>query len=127
MQRIPTLVGISGYFAGETFPLEYGKAISVGRSRTADFSLRRTQKYRAQATEEHDQDQSALTVSAKHFMITMYNLNSIEIRNLSPNGTRMDGKSIDSLVLEDVPKRAHEIRFGKDEVLRLEMRALEEL
>ncbi|GMV79860.1 MAG: hypothetical protein AMXMBFR7_10440 [Planctomycetota bacterium] len=127
MQRIPTLVGTSGHFTGEVFPLEYGKTIAVGRSRTADFSLRRTQKYRDQKPEDRESDADAKTVSAKHFEITMYNLGSIEIRNLSSNGTFVDGKRIDTLIVDDVAKKSHEIRFGKDEVLKLEMRVHEDL
>ncbi|HYG74284.1 MAG TPA: FHA domain-containing protein [Planctomycetota bacterium] len=122
MQRIPTLVGVRGHFKGEFFALQYGKAITVGRSREADFSLKRTEKYRSQTVEEREKDDSAQTVSAKHFEITMYNLRSIEIKNLSPNGTSVDGKPIQTLLLEDVSQRAHSITFGSEEGLSLEMR-----
>ncbi|MCZ7644326.1 MAG: FHA domain-containing protein [Planctomycetota bacterium] len=127
MQRIPTLVGTGGHFAGEIHPLEYGKTISVGRSRSADFSLRRTQKYREQDPNTRETDASAKTVSGKHFEITMYNLGSIEIRNLSSNGTFVDGKRIDSAIVDDVAKTSHEIRFGQNEILKLEMRVHEDL
>ncbi len=126
MQRIPTLVGVSGHFVGEVFPLEYGKPMTVGRSRTASFSLRRTMKYRTQEEKERDKDEAAKTVSAKHFQITMYNLRSIEIKNLSPNGTKLDGKAIETAVISDVASKPHEIRFGLDEGFRLEMRAHED-
>lgn len=127
MQRIPTLVGVGGHFAGEVYALEYGKTISVGRSREADFSLRRTQVYRGQKPEEREGDESAKTVSAKHFEITMYNLGSIEIKNLSSNGTLVDGVPVKSQIISDVAKASHEIRFGADEVLKLEMRVHEDL
>ena len=70
MQRIPTLIGIAGHFSGEAFPLRYGKALTVGRSRTADFSLKRTETYRTQTQEQRDNDESAQTVSAKHFQMS---------------------------------------------------------
>lgn len=127
MQRIPTLVGVGGHFVGEVFPLEYGKTITVGRSRSSDFSLRRTQKYRTQSQDEREKDESARTVSSKHFEITMYNLGSIEIKNISPNGTWVDNKRIETLILNDVAKKAHEIRFGADELLKLEMRVHDDL
>jgi hypothetical protein len=127
MQKIPTLVGVTGHFKDEVFALEYGKTISVGRSREADFSLRRTEKYRAQSPVERENDATALTVSGKHFQITMYNLGSIEIKNLSPNGTLVDGKEIETFLVDDVTKHTHEIRFGQDEVLQLEMRAHEDM
>jgi hypothetical protein len=127
MQRIPTLVGIGGHFDGEVYPLQYGKPLTVGRSRTADFSLRRTAKYRSQDEQAREADQDAKTVSAKHFQITMFNLGSIEIKNLSPNGIQVDGQRVDTAVIKDVTRKAHEIRFGLNEVFKLEMRMHEEL
>ena len=127
MQRIPTLVGVGGHFIGEIYPLEYGKTIAVGRSRSAEFSLRRTAKYRSLTEQERETDDPAKTVSSKHFEITMYNLGSIEIKNTSANGTRVDGKDVKNLILNDVSKNPHEIRFGADEVLRLEMRVHDDL
>ncbi|MCY3022024.1 MAG: FHA domain-containing protein [Planctomycetota bacterium] len=126
MQRIPTLVGIAGHFAGEVYPLRYGKTLTVGRSRDADFSLKRTEKYRTQTPEERERDESAQTVSAKHFQITMYNLRSIEVKNLSPNGLQVDGKPVEQAVLNDVANKPHELRFGLEEALRLEMRMHED-
>ena len=127
MQKIPTLVGVAGHFSGESFALEYGKTVTVGRSRSADFSLRRTARYRGMDEGNREKDEAAKTVSAKHFQITMYNLGSIEIKNLSPNGTLVDGKTVDKLVIADISKKGHEIRFGADEILKLEMRVHEEL
>lgn len=126
MQRIPTLVGIAGHFSGEVFPLRYGRTLTVGRSRKADFSLKRTEKFRAQTQAERDKDESAQTVSGKHFQVTMYNLRSIEIKNLSPNGITVDGAAVTQVVLNDVAAKAHEIRFGLEEALRLEMQAHED-
>jgi len=126
MQRIPTLVGVGGHFEGETFKLQYGKAHIVGRSRTVDFCLRRAAKYRALDQKQKEADEAAQTVSGKHFQIKMYNLGSIEIKNLSPNGTKLDGKIIETAVISDVATKAHEISFGLNEVLRLEMRAHED-
>jgi len=126
MQRIPTLVGISGHFKDEIFRLQYGTTSVVGRSRDADFSLKRTKIYRAQSTEQRDADESAQTVSAKHFEVTMFNLRSIEVKNLSPNGIVVDGRSAQVAAFDDVNTRTHEIRFGTEEVLRLEMREYEE-
>ncbi|MFH0938456.1 MAG: FHA domain-containing protein [Planctomycetota bacterium] len=123
MQRIPTLVGVGGHFEGEIFKLQYGKALIVGRSRTADFCLRRAAKYRALNQEQKEADKSARTVSGKHFQIKMYNLGSIEIKNLSRNGTKLDGQIIEMIVISDVASKVHEIKFGLEEILRLEMYA----
>src|ERR1051325_12059718 len=126
MQRVPTLVGTGGHFQGQLYPLEYGKPMIVGRSRMVPVSLRRTEKYRLMNDEQREKDESAQTVSSKHFQITMFNLGSIEIKNLSPNGTQLDGKVIETALISDIATHPHEIRFGTDEVFRLEMRAHED-
>ena len=126
MRRIPTLVGVEGHFKGESCPLLYGKTVIVGRSRDVDFSLKRTRVYCDQTPEQRDADEEAQTISGRHFKITVYNLRSIEIKNLSPNGTIVDGKPIESIVLSDVSNNRHEIRMGLREILSLEMREHEE-
>ena len=121
MARTPTLVGISGHVKGERFPLQYGQKIVVGRSREADISMRRMASFRRMTDEQREKDESLRTVSGRHFMITMYNTRSIEIVNLSPNGTRLDGKNIESEIIDDIHEHAHIIRFGRDEALSLEL------
>lgn len=122
MQQVPTLIGVAGHVKGEEMKLEYGKTIVVGRSRSADFSLRRMKAVAAMSDEEREKDQELRTVSGRHFEITMYNLNSIEIVNLSPNGTCVDGKFVDKIVIDDVATRPHEIRIGSQEVFSLQMK-----
>jgi hypothetical protein len=121
MQRIPTLSGTSGHFKGETFNLVYGKTVTIGRSREADFSLKRTEWYRTQSEAEREKDEAAQTVSGKHFQVTLHNLRSIEIKNLSPNGIKVDGKKVETAMIDDLANNSHEISFGVDEVLKLEM------
>ena len=121
-EKVPTLVGMEGHVKDEAFPLEYGKSIIVGRSRSADVSLRRMTSYLEMSEEELDKDTAFRTVSGRHFEITMYNLGSIEIVNLSPNGTRVDGGQVDKIVLDDVEKKAHTIEIGAVERFTLEMR-----
>ena len=126
MENIPTLVGMSGHVEGEEMKLEYGKTIVVGRSRSADFSLRRMAKVKALSDEEREADKDLRTVSGRHCEITMYNLGSIEIVNLSPNGTYVDERLVDKIIIDDVAKRAHDIRIGTGEVFRLETRPYED-
>ena len=120
-QKIPTLVGIGGYSKGEKYPLKYGKTLVVGRSRSADFSLRRLESYLSLPAEERDADDKFRTVSGRHFEITMYNLESIELKNLSPNGTLVDGNAVDATVFDDVSENTHLIEIGMEEKLSLEM------
>jgi hypothetical protein len=126
MRRVPALVGIAGHFQGEIKPLEYGKTFVIGRSREADVSVRRTRRYRAQTPEQRDQDEVAQMISGKHFQLTLNNPQSIELRNLSVNGTRLDGRAIDSVVIDDILERVHAINFGLAEEFRLEMREVED-
>lgn len=120
-QKIPTLVGTSGYSQGERFPLQYGKTLVIGRSRSADFSLRRLKKYLSLPIAEREKDEMFRTVSGRHFEITMYNLGAIEVKNLSGNGTLVDGEPIETLVIEDIDERAYKIEIGLREKFSLEM------
>ncbi len=126
MQNTPTLVGISGHVEGEEMKLAYGKTIVVGRSRSADFSLRRMAKVKELSDNEREGDKDLRTVSGRHCEITMYNLGSIEIVNLSPNGTYVDERLVDKIIIDDVAKKAHDIRIGTGEVFRLETRPYED-
>lgn len=118
-----TLVGVAGHVAGEELVLEYGKKVVVGRSRSADWSLVRMKSWAAKSQEERDKDDSFRTVSGKHFEVTMYNLGSVEVGNLSRNGTTLDGRPLERATLTDVAEKPHEVRFGADEVVRIEARA----
>ncbi len=126
MQRTPTLKGIEGHVKGEEVKLEYGRTIVVGRSRSCDFSLRRIKAWQEKGAEEREKDRSFKTVSGRHFEITMYNLGSIEIVNLSPNGTYVDGKRIDKMIVEDVSENSHEIKIGLGEKFELALRETED-
>ena len=67
----------------------------------------------SRSEDERFKDEATQTISAKHFQITLYNLGSIELQNLSVNGTLLDGKPVEKAVLiEDLARRAHEISFG---------------
>jgi hypothetical protein len=114
------LVGLAGHVAGEELALEYGKKVVVGRSRSADWSLVRMKPWAAKSEAERQADDAFRTVSGKHFEITMFNLGSIELVSLSPNGTQLDGQAVTRVTITDAASKAHEIRFGADEVLRLE-------
>ena len=71
-------------------------------------------------------DHDLRTVSGKHFEITPFSEDSIEIVNLSPNGTYVDGKRVDKVVIDDIADETHDIKLGAKEVLRLELRDVED-
>ena len=120
MTVTPRLVGVAGHVIGEELALAYGKKVVVGRSRSADWSLVRLKSWTAKSEAEREADDAFRTVSGKHFEITMFNLGSIELVNISPNGTLLDGKPVTRTTITDVASTPHEIRFGADEILRLE-------
>ena len=125
MPKKPALVGVSGHVEGEEMVLDYGKTVVVGRSRSADFSFRRIPDIASLSDMERENDHELRTVSGKHFEITPFGEDSIEIVNLSPNGTYVDGKRVDKIVLDDVAEKEHQIRIGAKETLRLELREVE--
>ena len=116
------LVGLSGVVQGEVFPIGYGKSVVVGRSRSCDISLRNCKQWLESEESRKTPDQSSKTVSRKHLKISFHNANSIEVEDLSSNGTFVDGKRIDRVVLTDLKDRPHEVRMGAGEVFRLEWR-----
>jgi hypothetical protein len=119
MQKVPVLEGIAGHVQGVKFALEYGKTVVVGRSRAADLSLQQLDSYQNMSEEEKEQDRAFRTVSGRHFEVTMYNLKAVEIVNLSPNGTYVDGKPVDRQLVDDLATNSHEIAFGLAERMRL--------
>ena len=118
----PVLVGLAGVVEGEEFPLEYGKAVTVGRSRSCDISLRNCKRWIELEESDGIPDETAKTVSRKHLKITFHNADSIELEDLSSNGTFVDGNRIDRLVVTDIRDAAHEVQLGGGDKFRLEWR-----
>ncbi len=121
MKRIPTLIGIAGHVKGAKFPLEYGVKLVIGRSREANISLQKMEAWDRLSPEEREKDEGFRTVSGKHFEIVMYNAKSIELSNLSSNGTWLDDKPVKQSIIDDLDRRAHLIRFGKNEIFSIEL------
>jgi len=116
----PVLVGTRGMVEGESFALEYGKSIIIGRSRSCDLSVRNCRRWIEAEEAGTEPKDGAKTVSRRHLKITFHDANSIELEDLSSNGTFVDGKRIDRLVVTDVKETAHEITLGGGDVFRLE-------
>lgn len=124
---MPTLIGIGGPFKGEVFHLDHLRPLVVGRSRQADISVKRTAHYRAQNEQEREGDGDTKTISAKHFQITFFNLKSIEIKNLSVNGTLLDGQPVkEAALILDIATQPHEIQIGAQTRFKLALCEREE-
>jgi len=118
----PVLVGVKGVVEGELFPLEYGKPVVIGRSRSCDISLRNCKGWPETEDSEEESEEGAKTVSRKHLKISYFDPSGIELEDLSSNGTFVDGKRIDRIVITDVKETSHEILLGAGEAFRLEWR-----
>jgi len=111
-----TLRGVSGLFAGETYPVRLGQTVVVGRSRFADFSLKKTKRYLLDPDRRSTQNGEAFrSVSRQHLRVSFVNEAMVEIVNLGKNGTEVDGKRIDRLVVLDLPIRARKVDLGGDQ------------
>ena len=116
------LVGIAGVMEGELFPLEYGKSVTIGRSRSCDISLRNCKRWDELEQAGNIPEETSKTVSRRHLKITFHNAASVEIEDLSSNGTYLDGNRIDRIVVTDVRETSHEVKLGGGDILRMEWR-----
>ena len=82
----PVLTGIAGVVEEEVFHLEYGKSVTIGRSRACDISLRNCKRWLELEETGEIPEESSKTVSRKHLKITFHNADSIELEDLSSNG-----------------------------------------
>ncbi len=121
------VVGRGGVLQGERRSLLAGAVLVVGRSRSCDLSLRRTRAFRtAERPAELLGAEPMRRVSRVHCEIGYLPDGRIEIRDLSQNGTYVDGRRIDrshvvepgaapvTVVLADVENGALEVGFGSD-------------
>ena len=126
----PPLVirGVKGFFRGEERQLEVGDELTIGRSRDADLSLRQSKRFRARRDRVAVMGTEAfLSVSRKHVRIQYLHPGLIEVKDLSANGTFVDGRKVDCVALTDFKERSHTIALGSAERLLLEIPAYREL
>jgi pSer/pThr/pTyr-binding forkhead associated (FHA) protein len=116
------LIGVRGVVEGEQFSLEDGKSVVIGRSRECDISLRDCKKWEELEARGELPEDGSKTVSRKHLKITVYDVGRVELEDLSSNGTFVDGKRIDRMVLNDMKDASHELLLGAGEGFRLEWR-----
>jgi hypothetical protein len=100
---------------GQTLKLNLGETIVLGRSRWCDWSLKRTPAYLQAEQSLRDRMRSSLpwrSTSRRHCKVTYVSPDMVEVENLSPNGTLVDGHRVDRIVLTDCRTQPHEIRLG---------------
>ena len=119
MPRI-MLKGVSGIVKDESFPIEPGQDVVLGRSRSCEISLKSCRAYSLMEPEQRDKDEGLLTVSRKHVRIRFVKTDGIEIEDLSSNGTFLDGKKVEKMTITDLPTKAVELRLGRRETFKME-------
>ena len=119
----PALVGTAGFVKGEAFPVGLGSTVVIGRSRSCDISLQRCPTWLELDEDERDAARDFKTVSRKHVRVSCYDSDNVEVEDLSSNGTFVDGRRVDRIVLTDLRERSHELLLGTREAFRLEWQA----
>jgi pSer/pThr/pTyr-binding forkhead associated (FHA) protein len=126
----PSLVvrGIKGFLRGEEVVMKVGDTLTVGRSRGADLSLRKARRLlQRDDIGEVMGTEAFLSVSRRHVRIHYMHPGLIEIKDLSRNGTFVDGRKVDCVALTDLKARQHIVALGSVERLLLEMPAYKQL
>ncbi len=123
------LIGTDGLLKGHRIIVPLGESVVVGRSRGCDFSTRRSRAFH-RASEETQRrilaDRSFLMVSRRHMQVTFHSEDRIEIRDLSKNGTFVDDRRIDRLLLDGLTDGGLtdggvEIRLSRSETFSLKL------
>ena len=114
---------MKGFLEGEERLLARGDEIVVGRSRSADLSLRMATKFLERMDRrELSRSEAWRTVSRQHARIAFYRADHIVIEDLSANGTFVDGERVDGkLNVEDLADKPRVITLGAVERLRIEI------
>ncbi|MCK6439743.1 MAG: FHA domain-containing protein [Planctomycetes bacterium] len=112
------LIGIAGLIKGEQFSITLGQSVVVGRSRDCDICMRDVPAAKAVVEKGGNLEDHFNTVSRKHVQITYLAPNKVEVKDLSSNGTFLDGKRIEgSTIIEDLVLHPHELKLGTIETV----------
>jgi pSer/pThr/pTyr-binding forkhead associated (FHA) protein len=111
---VPVLIGTAGLVQGESFLLNRGVAVVIGRSRSCDISLRRSTGYLKAAPGARDDDHDFNTVSRRHVRIEVTD-EGARVEDLSTNGTFCNGQQIAGPFTADLGKGVVQIRLGTRE------------
>jgi pSer/pThr/pTyr-binding forkhead associated (FHA) protein len=109
------LRGVEGIGAGETIKVNLGETVFAGRSRRCQYSLKKTPGYLLAEDGSRERIRESLAfrcTSRRHCRITYLSPDVVEVENLSPNGTLVDGHRVDRVLLQDVRRTPHRVRLG---------------
>jgi len=118
------LQGVGPLAEGETLPIRLGQSVLLGRSRQCHWSLKRTPAWLRSTDLRREALRRTLgwrATSRRHCRITYLAPGAVDVENLSPNGTLVDGRPIDRVLLQDCQSSPHRIQLGTHGVV-LELR-----
>jgi len=114
--------GMRGYLEGERFVLRVGEAMVIGRSRKADLSTRNAERLHGRADWKQLIHQPPFnTVSRRHVRIHFLHPGLVEIKDISSNGTFLDGNRIDCVAVTDLAENNHVLAVGAQERFEIAM------
>ncbi|MCR4316484.1 MAG: FHA domain-containing protein [Planctomycetes bacterium] len=115
------LIGIEGFCKDETFIVKKGKSITIGRSRSCDFSFRKCARYLQADPEKRDEDEDFITVSRSHLKLTYAEDGTLSIEDTSSNGTYLSDAKISKYTIKDLDKFCYKLRLGTRETLLVQL------
>lgn len=116
------LEGTDGMLEGQGIRIAPGDAIVVGRSRSCDVSTRRSRRFLSSSEEEQRRildDEDFLKVSRRHMEVRYIRRGRVEIRDLSRNGTFVNGRRIGTTFVDPTESGGVELRMATTETFRL--------
>jgi pSer/pThr/pTyr-binding forkhead associated (FHA) protein len=117
---IPALVGTAGLVVGECYVLNDGADIVIGRSRSCDISLRRTNGYLKSPSDVRDADHDFNTVSRRHLRLQVHD-SIVRLQDLSTNGTYCNEQQLEQSREIDLSAGPATVRLGTRECFQLVM------
>jgi pSer/pThr/pTyr-binding forkhead associated (FHA) protein len=117
------LTGTEGMLRNDSIIIRLGETVVVGRSRSCDFSTRRSKRFQTANEEEQRRildERSFNKVSRHHARISFLAKGQVEVADLSRNGTFIDDERIlDRRLLRGLDKLGVELRLAESERMRL--------
>ncbi|MFA4986473.1 MAG: FHA domain-containing protein [Candidatus Brocadiia bacterium] len=135
------LAGDGGFFLSEEYILKPGITYSIGRSSSADISIKKTHRYAHLEEDGILLDDGFRSVSRIHFTMrvqddcefadTSSQLRvrvrgsvKVEIHSLSRNGITVDGAKATDVIIPELSAGPHIIEFGAGERFKLFLRRI---
>ena len=112
--------GIYGAIQSLTFYIKEGQTVILGRSRSCDICLQSNSTTQSGIDDDHT-NKHLQTVSRRHLKIAFHTETSLELEDLSANGTLLDGEKITGkVVIDDITTESHTLLLGTREKILLQ-------